>query len=139
MGATRTLSVVLLLLASSSGVFSGNKPYIDLTNYFTVSVTSVCGDPPTPFELPQNSGQFQVCVGNEYSVDNLVDGNLDTRWQSVSGESPVDILFTIKQVCIYEDDWLTTQIHSFSLAHICTTTGGYSSDTNHKSSTLHLS
>ena len=76
-----------------------NTSYLDLTRYFTVSATSVCGDPPFLFELPQNSGEFQVCFGNEYSVDNLVDGNFGTRWQSVGGESPVDIVFTVRQVC----------------------------------------
>ena len=95
----QSFSVIVLVLASISGVLSVNTPYLDLTRYFTVSATSVCGDPPFLFELPQNSGEFQVCFGNEYSVDNLVDGNFDTRWQSVGGESPVVIVFTVRQVC----------------------------------------
>ena len=97
MGASWRLSA-LLLLAASCAALPADEPYIDLTRYFTFSATSVCGDTPTLFEFPKNSGQFQNCSGSEYSEDYVLDGDLNTRWQSISGETPVTISFTLNQV-----------------------------------------
>ena len=102
MGATWSLSVlfVLLILATSCVAQSVGEPYIDLTSYFTLSASSACGDPPTLFESPKNSGQFQSCNGSHFSAENAVDGNFSTRWQSANGESPVNISLTLDQVCM---------------------------------------
>ena len=90
---------VLLLLATSCAAQPMSGPNIDLTRFFSFSASSVCGDPPTPFEFPKNSGRFQSCNGSQFSVENALDGNFSTRWQSENGPSPVDISFTLNQVC----------------------------------------
>ena len=88
----------LLLLAASCAALPADEPYIDLTRYFTFSATSVCGDKPTLFEFPKNSGQFQNCSGSEYTEDHVFDGDPNTGWQSISGETPVTLSFTLNQV-----------------------------------------
>ena len=108
MGVAWSLSVVfaLLLLASScSGVPQPvSEPSIDLTRYFTPSATSVCGDPPTQFELPKNSGQLQTCNGSQYAVENALDGNFSTRWQSANGETPVSLSLALNKVCLLKEE-----------------------------------
>ena len=93
--------VLFLLVASGGGAdLLQGEPLIDLTDHFAVSATSTCGDPPTLFEWPKNSGHFEVCSGSDYSIENVADGNASTRWQSVNGESSVDVTFTVNQVGI---------------------------------------
>lgn len=100
MGAIGSISVLYLLVISSTIclALSENQPSIDLTSYFEVSATSTCGDPPTFFDSPKNSGQFGICSGTNYSIDNVIDGDNTTRWQSANGDSPVDVTFTLAQV-----------------------------------------
>lgn len=88
----------LVLLVASCIALPENEPYIDLTWHFSFSATSVCGDPPTQFEYPQNSGQLQTCNGSDYSEEKALDRNSSTRWQSANGETPVEISFTLIQV-----------------------------------------
>lgn len=99
----RTLSVfcscTLLLLVGSCIALPEDEPYIDLTWHFSFSATSVCGDPPTQFEYPKNSGQLESCNGSDYSEEKALDRNSSTRWQSANGETPVEISFTLKKVC----------------------------------------
>lgn len=89
----------LLLLVASCNALPVDEHYVDLTRYFSFSATSVCGDPPTQFEYPKNSGQLQSCNGSDYSEEKALDGNLSTRWQSANGETPVEISFTLNKVC----------------------------------------
>lgn len=95
----------LLLLVASSIALPEDEPYIDLTWHFSFSATSVCGDPPTQFEYPQNSGQLQSCNGSDYSEEKALDRNSSTRWQSANGETPVEISFTLEQVW----EWLRSK------------------------------
>ena len=112
MKSTWSVSVLysLLLLVTASVALPENQPYIDLTSYFAVSSTSVCGDPPTLYESPRNSGNFQSCTGSEYSIDNTVDGNASTRWQSANGETPVEVSFSLLQV------WKRTSVDIYELS-----------------------
>lgn len=97
MSATLACCALLLLLVNCVAL-PVDEPYIDLTSYYSLSASSVCGDAPTQFEIPKNSGQLQNCNGSEYLVENAVDGNSSTRWQSASGDTPVEIYFTLSQV-----------------------------------------
>jgi hypothetical protein len=94
----RDLLVLLITVGAAAGL-TGNEPSVDLTDFFPVSsATSACGPdtPPTSYEEPQNSGQFQIC-GSDFSAENVQDGNSSTRWQSENGISPVYLNFTISE------------------------------------------
>lgn len=96
------LLVLLMAVGLSTGLLE-NQPSIDVTNFFTVSsATSTCGadTPPTSYEEPQNSDQFQTCGSGElhFSAENVLDGNSSTKWQSENGVSPVDVNFVIAEV-----------------------------------------
>jgi hypothetical protein len=98
----RDLLVLLITVGAAAGL-TGNEPSVDLTDFFPVSsATSACGPdtPPTSYEEPQNSGQFQICGsgGRDFSAENVQDGNSSTRWQSENGISPVYLNFTISEV-----------------------------------------
>ena len=80
----------LLLLLQAAGSVDVSEPSIDLTSFFAVSTTSVCGGD-TPTQLPGCSGL----------LGNLADGNSSTSWRSSDDETPVDISFTLTQVYLY--------------------------------------
>ena len=96
------LLVLLVAVGVSTGLLE-NQPSIDVTNFFSVSsATSTCGadTPPTSYEEPQNSGQFQTCGSEEldFSAENVLDGNSSTKWQSENGDGTVDVNFIISEV-----------------------------------------
>ena len=89
---------LLLLVASGGEALLETVPAIDLTDYFAVTASSTCGDPPTFHEWPKNSGSLESCSGSEYPVNSVVDGNVSTRWQSANGDAAVNVTFTLEQV-----------------------------------------
>ena len=97
----RGLLVLLITVGAAAGL-TGSAPSVDLPDLFPVSSTSACGPdtPPTSYEEPQNSGQFQICGsgGRDFSAENVQDGNSSTRWQSENEISPVYLNFTISDV-----------------------------------------
>ena len=99
MGASwRFLAACVLLLSASCAALPAEDLYIDLTRYFSFSASSTCGDPPSLFEFPVNSGQLQNCSGDDHVEAFATDGDPTTRWQSVNGETPVTLTFSLRQV-----------------------------------------
>lgn len=99
MGASwRVLAACVLLLAASCAALPAVGPYIDLTRYFSFSASSICGDPPTQFEFPVNSGQLQNCSAGDHVEAFATDGDPATWWQSANGETPVTFAFSLVQV-----------------------------------------
>ena len=107
----------LLLLLLGAGVATSQLPRLDLTASFLASSTSVCGegDTPTSYEAPQNSGLLQSCRESEFAAERASDGNSSTRWQSVSGASPVSLSFTLSEVGRNQLSYVARENNTLSL------------------------
>ena len=92
-----TLALLLALLHACAA-FSPSPLQIEVSQYFTASTNSTCGDPPTLFEEPQNPGVLLNCTSGDHDAELALDGDLDTWWQSENGVTPVSITFTLQEV-----------------------------------------
>ena len=87
-----------LVFITSCTAFPTEGPHIDLTPYFSFSASSTCGDPPTMFEHPINSGILQACAAGDHSEELALDGDANTRWQSQVGEMNASVTFSLNRV-----------------------------------------
>ena len=85
---------VLVQLHISAGFRGGLGP--DVTRFFSLEASSTCGDTP-----PSGSGDglgIVSCLPGERNVSFVLDGDLESWWQSEDGESPVELTFSLQNV-----------------------------------------
>ena len=99
MKASLMLALLLpTLLLQMCVAFPQDSPNFDVTSYFGVTINSTCGDPPTLYESQSNPGVFANCSSGEHDAQFVLDGDINTWWQSENGATPVLFTFSLQQV-----------------------------------------
>ena len=92
------LAAFVLLLDVGCSANSPTASSFDVTRYFNLTTNSTCGDPPTLFEDRSAPGVLLNCTAGEHDARFALDGDLNTRWQSANGDTPVSLTFSLQQV-----------------------------------------
>ena len=97
--------VILHLLAAYTSLAASTEQLengIEVSQYFSVSANSTCGEGDTPTSFVTAGGDEVNCTRGDHEAAFILDGNLDTWWQSENNATPVAITFSLQQVELYE-------------------------------------
>ena len=93
---SKAVAVIAAVLSLLVAVSDGSPECFDVTQYFTFTANSTCGDPPTTF-LTENGDELNCTLG-DHDASFAVDRDSETWWQSEPGVDQVELLFTLREV-----------------------------------------